>query len=77
MKHLLYLQLRRSLLEQQIRCLTDQHVSLSGLALQAEFGDYSDQVYQSSNQSHYRPEVPRGFEEVKVPRLRDNGPGWW
>jgi len=29
------------------------------------------------NQSHYRPEVPRGFQEVKVPRLRDSGPGWW
>jgi len=29
------------------------------------------------NQSHYRPEVPRGFQEVKVPRLRDNGTGWW
>ena len=26
------------------------------------------------NQSHYKPEVPRGFPEVKVPRLRDNGP---
>ena len=21
--------------------------------------------------------MPRGFQEVKVPRLRDNGPGWW
>jgi hypothetical protein len=29
------------------------------------------------NQSHYRPEMPRGFQEVKVPRVRDNGPGWW
>jgi hypothetical protein len=29
------------------------------------------------NQSHYRPEVPRGFQEVKVPTLRDNGPEWW
>jgi len=29
------------------------------------------------NQSHYRPEVPRGFQEVKVPGLRDNGPEWW
>ena len=28
-------------------------------------------------QSHYRPEVPRGFQEVKVSRLHDNGPGWW
>jgi hypothetical protein len=26
------------------------------------------------NQSHYRPEVPRGFQEVKVPRLCDSGP---
>jgi hypothetical protein len=30
-----------------------------------------------SNQSHYTPEVPRGFQEVKVPRIRDNGTGWW
>jgi len=29
------------------------------------------------NESHYRPEVPRDFQEVKVPRLRDNGPEWW
>jgi len=27
--------------------------------------------------SHYRPEVPRGFQGVKVPRLRDSGPGRW
>ena len=29
------------------------------------------------NQSHYRPEVPIGFQEVKVPKLRDIGPEWW
>ena len=29
------------------------------------------------NQSLYRPEVPRGFDEVQVPRLCDNGPEWW
>ena len=28
-----------------------------------------------ANQFHYRPEVPRGFQEFKVPRLRDNCPG--
>jgi len=28
------------------------------------------------NQSHYRPEVPREFLEVKVPRLRANGTEW-
>ena len=24
-----------------------------------------------------RSEGPRGFQEVEVPRLRDNGTGWW
>jgi hypothetical protein len=33
--------------------------------------------YIKVNQSHYRPEVPRGFREVKFPRIRDDGPGWW
>jgi len=28
------------------------------------------------NQSHYMPVVPRGFQEFKVPALRDNSPGW-
>jgi len=27
--------------------------------------------------SLYKPEVYRGFQEVKVPRLHENGPGWW
>jgi len=30
-------------------------------------------IYNSKKLSHYRLEVPRGFQEVKVPRLRDNG----
>jgi len=38
---------------------------------------FSELVKKKVNQSHYRPEVPRGFQEIKVPRLRDNGPGWW
>jgi len=29
------------------------------------------------NQSLTDPEWPRGFQEVKVPRLHDNGTGWW
>jgi len=28
-------------------------------------------------QSHYRPEVPRAFQEVTVPRLCDSGPECW
>ena len=40
-QHLLYLQLRRDILEE--RCMADDQrlLSLSGLALHAEFGDYS------------------------------------
>ena len=34
-------------------------------------------VEEKVNKSHYRTEIPRGFQEVKVPRLRDNGPEWW
>jgi len=33
-------------------------------------------VRKKVNQSHYRPEASGGFQEVKVPRLRDSGPGW-
>ena len=32
--------------------------------------------YIKVNQSHYRLAVPRGFQEVKVPTLCDNGPEW-
>jgi len=33
--------------------------------------------FKKANQSHYRPEAPKGFQEIKVPRLCDNGPVWW
>ena len=29
------------------------------------------------NPSNYIPKVPRGFQEVKAPRLREDGPGCW
>jgi len=28
-------------------------------------------------QSRYRPGVVQRFQEVKVPRIHDNGTGWW
>jgi len=31
-------------------------------------------ITEGKKQSHYRP---KGFQEVKVPRFRDNGTGWW
>jgi len=33
--------------------------------------------YVKVNQSHYRPEVLRGFQEINVLTLHDNGPGGW
>jgi len=32
-------------------------------------------IYIKVKQSHYRPEAPRRFQEVKVPRIHDNGTG--
>lgn len=46
-RHLLYLQLRRSILEHQLPCSFRQIIELNGLALQAEFGDYKEKVSQS------------------------------
>jgi len=31
------------------------------------------EIKEKVKQSHYKPEVPRGFQEVKIPRLRNNG----
>lgn len=44
MKHILYFQIRRALLEHQIRCSLDEMKIFAGLALQAEFGDYVPKV---------------------------------
>ena len=57
---------------------------VSGWRKQQDDGDAEDEdmvvmvllVVEKVKQSHYRPKVPRGFQEVKVRRLRDNGPGW-
>ena len=34
-----------------------------------------ENLYKEIKHSCYRPEVHRSFQEIKVPRLRDNGPG--
>lgn len=43
-RHLLYLQLRRSILEYQLPCSLNQIIALNGLALQAEFGNFNERV---------------------------------
>lgn len=43
-KHQYYLQLRRDILEERMRCNTENAMLLASLALQAEFGDYHPEV---------------------------------
>ncbi|XP_018565940.1 uncharacterized protein LOC108906965 [Anoplophora glabripennis] len=59
-RHLLYLQLRRSILEHQLPCSFTQIIELNGLALQAEFGDYSEREHGTRDYfllEHYVPET--------------------
>lgn len=43
-KHQYYLQLRKDILEERMRCDTENAMLLASLALQAEFGDYQPEV---------------------------------
>lgn len=43
-KHQYYLQLRKDILEERVRCGTEDAMLLASLALQAEFGDYQPEV---------------------------------
>lgn len=59
-RHLLYLQLRRSILEHQLPCNMEQLVELNGYALQAEFGDYNEREHGTRDYfllEHYIPET--------------------
>lgn len=50
-RHLLYLQLRKSILESHILCNDEELISLGGLALQSEIGDFSESVSGKSTSS--------------------------
>lgn len=43
-KHQYYLQLRKDILEERIRCNTENAMLLASVALQAEFSDYQPEV---------------------------------
>lgn len=53
----MYLQLRHDILEERTLCDEDQCVELSGLALQAEYGDYDPESMGKNYflQEHYFP----------------------
>jgi len=57
---------------QSLNYLLDKKVSVLKF-----HGPYAHPYIVKVNQSHYRPGMPGGFQEVKVPKLRYNGPGWW
>ncbi|XP_076766796.1 uncharacterized protein LOC143433355 isoform X2 [Xylocopa sonorina] len=57
--HLLYLQIRRCILEQQLVCPYPELINLTGLALQAEFGNYNVNEHGCGDYfllEHYIPE---------------------
>lgn len=73
-RHLLYLQLRRDILEEGLKCDNDQASQLAGLALQAEYGNYDKQVL---GMSYFNPEYyfcPHIVRRVGVAYIRDNIP---
>ncbi|KAL1501845.1 hypothetical protein ABEB36_007095 [Hypothenemus hampei] len=67
-KHLMYLQLRRSILEHQLPSSFSQIVELSSLALQAEFGDSEGENYFLLE--HYVPETMINFTDNQ-PKLME------
>uniref|UniRef100_A0A8C9TI36 Tyrosine-protein phosphatase non-receptor type 20 n=1 Tax=Scleropages formosus TaxID=113540 RepID=A0A8C9TI36_SCLFO len=56
-KHQYYLQLRRDILEERMRCDTENAMLLASLALQAEFGDYHPELHGKTyfRLEHYLP----------------------
>ncbi|XP_011499995.1 PREDICTED: uncharacterized protein LOC105363889 [Ceratosolen solmsi marchali] len=78
-KHLLYLQIRRCILEQQLICPLTQLINLTGLALQAEFGNYSANEHGCGDYfllEHYVPEsliLNSEEQQYRHPQLPDSG----
>ena len=74
-RHLYYLQLRRDVLEERCHVNEDQALDLAGVALQAEYGDYSETEHQSAyfQPDHYYSQ--RNLRRLGTGYVRDNTPG--
>ncbi|KAJ8674656.1 hypothetical protein QAD02_010442 [Eretmocerus hayati] len=78
-KHLVYLQIRRCILEHQLVCSLLQLINLTGLALQAEFGDYNDSEHGTGDYFLLEHYVPESFilnseeQQYRHPQLPDSG----
>jgi len=72
----------RTLISRFVLCRNERFCQKYSPSLHIKVGIYCKLDYFLLNwlvniQSRYRSEVSRGFQEVKVPRLRNNDPGCW
>ncbi|XP_041825930.1 tyrosine-protein phosphatase non-receptor type 13 isoform X2 [Melanotaenia boesemani] len=78
-KHQYYLQLRKDILEERMRCNTENALLLASLALQAEFGDYQPELHGKTyfRLEHYLPvsvldKVDQATIREELPKLHNN-----
>ncbi|XP_067340068.1 tyrosine-protein phosphatase non-receptor type 13 isoform X3 [Channa argus] len=78
-KHQYYLQLRKDILEERVRCDTANAMLLASLALQAEFGDYQPELHGKTyfRLEHYLPvsvveKVDQTTIKEELPKLHSN-----
>ncbi|XP_034047388.1 tyrosine-protein phosphatase non-receptor type 13 isoform X2 [Thalassophryne amazonica] len=78
-KHQYYLQLRKDILEERMRCDTENAILLASLALQAEFGDYQPELHGKTyfRLEHYLPlsvldKVEQSAIKEELPKLHSN-----
>ncbi|KAM3599920.1 uncharacterized protein V6R79_013813 [Siganus canaliculatus] len=78
-KHQYYLQLRKDILEERMRCDTENAMILASLALQAEFNDYQPELHGKTyfRLEHYLPvsvldKVDQTTIKEELPKLHSN-----
>uniref|UniRef100_UPI0037E90D58 tyrosine-protein phosphatase non-receptor type 13 n=1 Tax=Semicossyphus pulcher TaxID=241346 RepID=UPI0037E90D58 len=78
-KHQYYLQLRKDILEERMRCDTENAMVLASLALQAEFSDYQPELHGKTyfRLEHYLPasvmdKVNQTTIKEELPKLHNN-----
>ncbi|KAM4720013.1 tyrosine-protein phosphatase non-receptor type 13 isoform 2-T3 [Anableps anableps] len=78
-KHQYYLQLRKDILEERMRCNTENAMVLASLALQAEYGDYQPELHGKTyfRLEHYLPvtildKVDQTTLREELPKLHSN-----
>uniref|UniRef100_A0A3Q1FT41 Tyrosine-protein phosphatase non-receptor type 13 n=1 Tax=Acanthochromis polyacanthus TaxID=80966 RepID=A0A3Q1FT41_9TELE len=78
-KHQYYLQLRKDVLEERMRCNTENAMLLASLALQAEFSDYQPELHGKTyfRLEHYLPvsvldKVDQTTIKEELPKLHSN-----